>query len=121
MLGAVSQIAQVLFLRELLMVFHGNELSIGIVLAAWLAWVGVGSRLGTVLFTRNINPLRFLTLCTAAVLPLLSATIWLIRGLRRFFAVLPGAYLTPTDMALSVFLVLAPVCLLLGIQYEHCR
>jgi|GEM_PF-5988089 len=33
MLGATSQIAQVLFLRELLMVFHGNELSIGIILA----------------------------------------------------------------------------------------
>lgn len=32
MLGAVSQLAQVLFLRELLMVFHGNELSIGIIL-----------------------------------------------------------------------------------------
>ncbi len=117
MLGAVSQIAQVLFLRELLMVFHGNELSIGIVLAAWLAWTGAGSRLGTVLFTRGINPLRLLLLCTAAFLPLLPATIWLIRGLRRFFAVLPGAYLSLTDMALSAFLVLAPACLLLGIQF----
>ncbi|MHB1256644.1 MAG: spermidine synthase, partial [Dethiobacteraceae bacterium] len=117
MLGAVSQIAQVLFLRELLMVFHGNELSIGIILAAWLAWTGAGSRLGTVLSVRSRNPFRLLILCTAGILPLLPATIWLIRGLRRFFNVLPGAYLTLTDMALSAFLVLAPACLLLGIQF----
>jgi len=117
MLGAVSQLAQVLFLRELLMVFHGNELSIGIILAAWLAWIGAGSRLGTVLSARSRNPFRLLILCTAGILPLLPVTIWLIRGLRRFFNVLPGAYLTLTDMALSAFVVLAPACLLLGIQF----
>ncbi|MCX8125953.1 MAG: hypothetical protein N3E40_02240, partial [Dehalococcoidia bacterium] len=44
--GAVCQVSQVVLLRELLMVFHGNELSIGIILAAWLAWGGIGSRLG---------------------------------------------------------------------------
>ncbi|MCL5982548.1 MAG: fused MFS/spermidine synthase, partial [Firmicutes bacterium] len=115
--GAVSQLAQVLFLRELLMVFHGNELSIGIILAAWLAWIGAGSRLGTVLSARSRNPFRLLILCTAGILPLLPVTIWLIRGLRRFFNVLPGAYLTLTDMALSAFVVLAPACLLLGIQF----
>ncbi|MBS3897967.1 MAG: fused MFS/spermidine synthase [Dethiobacter sp.] len=117
MLGVVSQIAQVLFLRELLMVFHGNELSIGIILAVWLAWVGAGSHLGSFLSVRSKNPFRLLILCTAGILPLLPATIWLIRGLRRFFNVLPGAYLTLTDMALSAFLVLAPACLLFGIQF----
>jgi spermidine synthase len=117
MLGAVSQIAQVLFLRELLMVFHGNELSIGVILAAWLAWTGAGSRLGAVLSVCGKNTFGLLILCTASLLPLLPATIWLIRGLRRFFDVLPGAYLTLTDMALSAFLVLAPACLLLGIQF----
>jgi len=117
MLGAVAQIAQVLFLRELLMVFHGSELSIGVILAAWLAWIGAGSRLGAVLSVRSKNPLGLLMLCTAGILPLLPATIWLIRGLRRFFDVLPGAYLTLTDMALSAFLVLAPACLLLGIHF----
>ena len=56
MLGAVCQVGQVLLLRELLIVFHGNELSIGLILAAWLAWVGVGSRMGAVLVDRVNHP-----------------------------------------------------------------
>lgn len=44
-LGIVSQLMQIVFLRELLMVFHGNELSFGIILAAWMLCVGTGSRI----------------------------------------------------------------------------
>jgi len=117
MLGTVSQIAQVLFLRELLMVFHGNELSIGIILAAWLLWVGAGSCLGAALSIRSNNSLRLFYLSSAGILLLLPATIWLIRGLRGFFAVLPGAYLSLTDIALSSFLVMAPACLLFGVLF----
>ena len=37
-MGVSSVIAQVILLRELLVVFYGNELSIGIILAGWLLW-----------------------------------------------------------------------------------
>lgn len=117
MLGAVCQIGQVLLLRELLMVFHGNELSIGLILAAWLAWVGAGSRLGAVLVNRVNRPLFLLTLSAAGVLLTLPATIQLIRGLRGFFDILPGAYLALPDITISCFLLMAPVCLLLGAQF----
>lgn len=116
-LGLISQIAQVLFLRELLMVFHGNELSIGIILASWLAWVGAGSRLGAALSARSYNPMSLLTLSAAAILLLLPVTIWFIRGLRGFFDLLPGAYLSLPDLSVSSFLLSAPVCLLLGAQF----
>ena len=117
MLGMVAQIGQVLLLRELLMVFHGNELSIGMILAAWLAWVGIGSRLGTILAERTKNPLLLLSLDAVGVLLLLPATVVVMRGLRGFFDVLPGASLSLPDMAISCFLLLAPVCLLLGAQF----
>jgi len=117
MLGAVSQIGQVLLLRELLMVFYGNELSIGLILAAWLAWVGVGSRLGAVLVNRVNRPRFLLVLGASGVLITLPTTILLIRGLRGFFDVLPGEYLTLPDIVLSCFVVMAPVCLLLGAQF----
>jgi len=117
MLGTVSQIGQVLLLRELLMVFHGNELSIGLILAAWLAWVGAGSHLGAVLVDRVNRPLFLLMLTTSGILLTLPATILLIRGLRGFFDVLPGAYLSLPDMIISCFLLMAPVCLLLGTQF----
>ncbi len=117
MLGIVSQVGQVVLLRELLMVFHGNELSIGLILAAWLAWVGVGSRLGAVLVDYVNRPLFLLMLSAAGVLLTLPTTILLIRGLRGFFNVLPGVYLALPDMIISCFLLMAPSCLLLGAQF----
>ncbi len=117
MLGAASQIGQVLLVRELLMVFQGSELSMGLILAAWLAWVGAGSRLGALLAGRTLNPLPLLTVSAGGVLLLLPATIFLIRGLRGFFNLTPGTYLSLTQMAASCFLLMAPVCLLLGAQF----
>jgi len=117
MLGMVSQIAQVVLLRELLMVFHGNEMSIGVILAAWMAWVGVGSALGAAIAERTDRVLMVLTLNAAVLLPLLAATVAVIRGLRGFFDVVPGAYLSLADILVSSFLVMAPVCLLIGMQF----
>jgi len=117
MLGMVSQVAQVVLLRELLMVFHGNELSIGIILSAWMAWVGVGSALGAIVAERTGRVLSVLMLNAAALLPLLAATVLIIRGLRGFFDVLPGAYLSLPDIFVSSFAVMAPVCILIGMQF----
>jgi spermidine synthase len=117
MLGVVSQVGQVLLVRELLMVFHGNELSIGIILSAWLAWVGAGSRLGALLVERVGRPLILLTLSAGAILLVLPLTIVLARSLRGFFDLLPGAHLSLWEMTISSFLLMAPVCLMLGAQF----
>ena len=116
-LGMACQIGQILLLRELLMVFHGNEWFIGIILAAWMFWVGVGSRWGGVVAERTARPLRLLRCHAVGVLVLLPVTLLCIRGLRGFFDVLPGAYLSLSDMILSCFLLMAPVCVLLGAQF----
>jgi spermidine synthase len=42
-LGAAAAIAQVVFARELLVAFLGNELTIGLVLAVWLTGIGAGA------------------------------------------------------------------------------
>ena len=117
MLGIVSQVGQVLLLRELLMVFHGNELSIGIILASWMVWVGVGSRLGVVFIEKINRPLSLLMSSAVGLLLVLPATIMLIRFLRGVFEIPPGAYLSLVDMASSCFLIMAPACLLLGAQF----
>lgn len=116
-LGLVCQIAQILFLREFLMVFHGNELSIGIILAAWMFWVAMGSRWGSVRVDRLTRPVTVLLGVTLGVLVFLPITLIAIRGLRGFFDVLPGAYLSLLDMLYSCLFVMAPVCLLLGFQF----
>lgn len=116
-LGILCQIAQIVFLRELLMVFHGNELSLGIILAAWMVWVGVGSRAGARLIERSKQPVPIFAATVAAVPVVLTASVFLIRILRGFFPTPPGAYLSVLDMAVSCFLVMAPACLLFGVQF----
>jgi spermidine synthase len=44
--GFVSAMGQILLLRELLVLFQGNELSAGIVLTSWLLWTAVGTIAG---------------------------------------------------------------------------
>jgi spermidine synthase len=79
-LGATAMITQVVFLREFLAVFHGNELVIGLVLAGWLVLTGTGAMLGmNPLNTPGnsvLSPAAFLIL---GILPLLSVT-----GIRFF-------------------------------------
>ncbi len=117
LLGAVSQVSQVILLREFLVVFHGNELSIGLILAAWLLWVGAGSHLGAFLAERVHGPQVLLVLSSVGLMLILPITVVLVRRLRDFFDIFPGAYLSLADMALSCFLLAAPACLLLGAQF----
>ena len=117
MLGVVSQLAQVVMLRELLMVFHGNELSIGIILAAWMIWVGVGTALGTWLAGRSERVLGWLALNALILLPTLAASVMAARALRGLLDVVPGAYLALTDIVSGSLVLLAPVGLLLGMQF----
>jgi spermidine synthase len=116
-LGVASQIGQVLFLREFLTVFHGNELSLGLILSAWLFWAGLGSRLGGFCAERSPKPLSWLAFTSGGLFLILPGSLLLIRILRGLFPVLPGAYLSLGDMALSCFLLQAPACLLLGMHF----
>ena len=45
-IGFTAMITQIIMLRELLSVFHGNELIIGIALSNWMLLTGIGAYLG---------------------------------------------------------------------------
>ncbi len=117
MLGLVSQVSQVLLLREFLMIFHGNELSIGIILAAWLFWVGIGSKAGFWITKSKKNLINTLVYTAIGVTLFLPLSIIIIRNLRGFIEILPGAYLSITDIFIATFSMIAPVTILLGIQF----
>ncbi len=116
-LGIVGQLAQVMLLREFLMVFHGNELSIGIILASWMIWVGIGSRGGAALVDRTGRPLALVMVTALGILALLPVTVLAIRLVRGAFDVVPGAYLSFVDTAIACLILMAPVCVLLGAQF----
>ena len=71
--GFVATVAQIIILRELLVLFYGNELSAGLVFACWLLWSGLGSGLSAKWASKisaHTTLLRLLLVCLSAVLPL---------------------------------------------------
>jgi spermidine synthase len=167
--GFTSTIAQVVLLRELVATFYGNELLLGLILMAWLAWVAVGAwglpalmrdrRLETgdrspetekarpstsslQPLASNLQPptsnlhlpasnlprparrsrggqplisnLQSLIFLAAALFP---AQIALVRGARTLLGVTPGAFVEVGPMVGAVALILAPLCLLVGLLF----
>ncbi len=112
--GFSAAVGQVLVLRELLVLFHGNELSTGLVLACWLLWTAAGSGLGGRFFKeRPAN--HALLVCGFALLCLaLPATLLWIRGARALWSVPIGELIMPGRMFLIALTSTAPFCFLSG-------
>ena len=88
--GFVATVAQVIILRELLVLFYGNELSAGLIFAGWLLWSGLGSGLAgkwAMKISAHTNLLRLLLVCLAALLPL---SVLFIRATRIIWALPAG-------------------------------
>ena len=88
--GFVATIAQVVVLRELLVLFYGNELSAGFIFAGWLLWSGLGSWLAgkwALKINRQTDLLRLLLLGISAMLPL---TVLFIRATRIIWSLPAG-------------------------------
>ena len=94
--GFAATVAQILILRELLVLFYGNELSSGLIFAGWLLWNGLGSALSgkwaSRIFLRT-NALATLLALLAIALPL---SVLFIRA-ARFMWGLPFGELTGID------------------------
>jgi spermidine synthase len=113
-LGITATIGQILLLRELLVLFYGNELCIGLMLASWLFWVALGSFLGTKItaITNNrlqrLNPEIIRTTTFLFLLFLINltlpASLLLFRGLRIILQVPPGEMFTFSQIGISILL-----------------
>jgi len=115
--GATCLLGQVLALRELAVVFHGNELVYGVVLACWLLLFAAGSAvLGRAV--ERFNPGVVALAATLAACGLLAPlTIAAARAAQRLTigsrGITPGFGTT----VVATLLVLAPLCLALGLFY----
>jgi spermidine synthase len=116
-IGFTSMIGQVVLMRELVATFYGNELVFGLILAAWLLWVAAGSTgLARLAQGRKLGLGTFATGLALATL-FLPAQMALTRAIRIVLDITPGALVSFGAMAWSIFLILAPLCLLLGWQF----
>ena len=101
-------------MRELIVVFNGNEMSLGIMLATWLFWTAAGSRLSGSLALRGSTT----SLTVAALQCLLSfslpPTIWALRASKAIFQAVPGELVGPLPMLLASLACLSLFCVLSG-------
>ena len=89
--GLASLTGQVLLLREILAIFHGTEISIGIFYGAWLSGIGVGALVGALLAKRS--DVDFQKVFVYSILGLgfsILVEIVLIRNVPRIFGIDEG-------------------------------
>jgi len=122
LIGLTAMMGQILLMRELLVIFYGNELTLGVMLAAWLFWTGLGSWVLGRLADRARDQIRLLNIAQAVILFLLPAVLFLTRNARSVWGLLPGEIVGFEPMLVSAFVLLAPLCLLLGFLFAlGCR
>jgi spermidine synthase len=114
LIGFTSVIAQIVFMRELIVVFHGNEISLGIILTCWLLWTSVGSGLLGRLFLRAAQSHRVVASLQLAVAIIFPLTIVAIRVVPLLFHATTGEVLGPGPMFLASFLVMSLFCVISG-------
>lgn len=118
--GFTSTLGQILMVRELLVLFYGNELSTGLIFAAWLAWTAVGSGAGSRLADRISPKPALLAIPLAGLALLLPASILLVRAGRPLWGVGAGEILPPLKMLFISFAATGPFCALSGFLFAFC-
>lgn len=113
-LGLVAMALQVVLLRAFLVVFYGNELCIGVILAFWLLWVAAGSWTGG-RWSRSLSPAALLMLALAGGVAVLAA----LKVVRTLAGVPYGEFLSLGQLALFSAAALALPCYPLGMTFNR--
>ena len=129
-LGAFAQVAQAVLVREGLVVFYGNEVSLGAFYGSWLLWLAVGSmlalrweaRLGADAPGGSAAAVAMLRLILCSLPLVLAIQVLALRSVRWFLPVSAGEFVPLGDLFLSIALVNLPGAVLLGLAFPlTCR
>lgn len=109
--------AQILLIRELLVIFQGNELTIGVILGNWLLLEALGSGfLGRIAerTRKTVEGFALLQILLAVILPL---SILLARTLRSLVGIAAGEAMGILATVFYSLLILAPISLCDGAEF----
>lgn len=118
--GFVATVAQIIILRELLVLFYGNELSAGLIFAGWLLWSGLGSGLSgkwAMKFPTHTGLLKLLLVSLSAMLPL---SVLFIRATRILWMLPAGELPSIGKMLLISFAATGLFCPISGALFGIC-
>src|SRR5208337_3654971 len=114
LVGFSAVIGQIVLMRELIVVFNGNEISLGIMLATWLFWTAAGSSLIGRFAPGRSNARRAVAVLECLLGGSLPPAIWMLRVSRTFFQAVPGELVGPVSMLLTSLVCLSAFCLISG-------
>jgi spermidine synthase len=117
-LGFTTLAAQIVFLREFLVVFSGNELSLGITLFSWLLWGAFGCLVLGHFSDKVKNKLRVFSFLQYSLLFILPLTMWGIRASKGLFFVSTGEIAGYLPMLLAAIAILGPFCVITAFLFS---
>ncbi len=115
LLGILSIGSQILLIRTFMTVFYGNELCVGLVLASWMVWVGIGSFLSLYLFHRvTVRRIQ-------SVFGIATVATWVaafgVKFVRLVLDIPYGEYISLIQLALYAGLLLAVPAFCYGVVF----
>ncbi len=117
LIGFVAIVGQILLIRELLVIFYGNELSTAIILASWLIWTSLGSAtLGRIADAISHKHRAFGSVQILLAL-LLPSSILMVRLSRILWNIPIGEVIDLATMMGISFAILAPFCFFSGFLF----
>jgi len=112
--GFSAVIGQVVLMRELMVAFSGNEISLGIMLATWLFWTAAGSALCSSLAVGQRHARRAVAALECLLGVSLPLTVWALRSSKSLFQVVPGELVGPVPVLLASLACLSVFCVVAG-------
>jgi len=101
-------------MRELIVVFNGNEMSLGIMLATWLFWTAAGSSLSSSFALGGSQARRAVAVFECLLAASLLPALWTLRASKSFFQAVPGELVGPLPMILASLACLSLFCAFSG-------
>ncbi|RCK75119.1 MAG: Spermidine synthase [Ignavibacteriae bacterium] len=115
-LGFTSISVQIVFLREFLSVFYGNELVIGVILANWMMLIGAGAFIGKLIIFKEYKKSIVNFLILISILPLIS--VFFLNFLRNIIFDV-GVQLSISEIFWYSLLIMFPFCLVSGFFFTY--
>ena len=114
LVGFTAGIGQIVLMREVMVLFNGNELSLGLVLAAWLAWTAAGSAVTGWLTQKSadVSIAAGIVECVCGLS--LPFTVIALRDARALLQTVPGELFSPGRTAFICLVCVSIFCLLSG-------
>jgi spermidine synthase len=114
LVGFTAGIGQIVLMREVMVLFNGNELSLGLALAAWLAWTAVGSAATGWLTQKSadVSIAAGIVECLCGLS--LPFTVVALRDARTLLQTVPGELFSPGRTALICLVCVSIFCVLSG-------